>query len=137
MKEVVERYFEAWSKKPGETTPMVGIQRHVFVAETDTEATAGARSAYQTWYDSLTSLWRQFNTVPVRFAATLERALTIDAAIVGSPATVRAEVERHLAATGCNYFVGRFMYGNLTFEQARRSLALWSSEVMPKFLVTE
>jgi hypothetical protein len=27
----------------------------------------------------------------------------------------------------------RFMYGNLSYEQAARSLALWSSEVMPKF----
>jgi alkanesulfonate monooxygenase SsuD/methylene tetrahydromethanopterin reductase-like flavin-dependent oxidoreductase (luciferase family) len=134
MKEVVERYFEAWSKTSNEAKPMVGIQRHVFVAETDAEATARARAAYQTWYDSLTSLWRQFNTVPVRFAETLELALTIDAAIVGSPATVRAEVERHLSATGCNYFVGRFMYGNLSYEQASRSLSLWSTEVMPKFL---
>ena len=55
-----------------------------------------AAPAYKVWYDSLVSLWRQFNTVPVRFAETLERALTIDAAIVGSPATVRAEVERFL-----------------------------------------
>src|SRR5206468_4766738 len=70
-------------------------------------------------------------------AETLERALTIDAAIVGSPATVRAEVERHLAATGCNYFVGRFMYGNLSYEQASRSLAFWSTEVMPRFLSAE
>src|SRR4030095_5839924 len=116
---------------------MVGIQRHVFVAETDAEATARARAAYQAWYDSLTSLWRQFNTVPVRFAETLERALTIDAAIAGSPPTVRAEVERHLSATGCNYFVGRFMYGNLSYEQASRSLALWSGEVMPKLARAE
>ena len=109
----------------------------MFVAATDAEATAGARVAYQTWYDSLTSLWRQFNTVPMRFAETLERALTIDAAIVGSPVTVRAEVERHLSATGCNYFVGRFMYGNLTYEQASRSLALWSTDVMPRFMTSE
>lgn len=134
MKEVVERYFEVWDENAGGgTTPMVGIQRHVFVAESDTEAMAGARVAYKTWYDSLTSLWRQFNTVPARFAETLERALTIDAAIVGSPATVRAEVERHLAATGCNYFVGRFIYGNLAYEPAARSLALWGQEVMPHF----
>jgi len=134
MKEVVERYFEAWNAKAGGAAPMVGIQRHVFVAETDAEATAGARVAYKTWYDSLTSLWRQFNTIPARFAESLERALTIDAAIVGSPATVRAEVERHLAVTGCNYFVGRFIYGNLSYEHAARSLALWSAEVMPWFL---
>jgi len=46
-------------------------------------------------------------------------------------------VERHLSATGCNYFVGRFMYGNLTYEQASRSLALWSTDVMPRFMTSE
>jgi len=137
MKEVVDRYFEAVAVQPGGSAPMVGIQRHVFVAETDAEAIAVARVAYKSWYDSLVSLWRQFNTVPVRFAESLEGALAIDAAIVGSPATVRAEVERHLAATGCNYFVGRFIYGNLGFEQASRSLALWNSEVMSKLVHAE
>ena len=112
---------------------MIGLQRHVFVAETDAEAIAGARVAYKAWYDSLVSLWRQFNTLPFRFAESLERALAVDAAIVGSPATVRAEVERHLAATGANYFVGRFMFGNLGFEAAARSRALFSTEVMPRF----
>ena len=72
-------------------------------------------------------------SIPFRFAESLERALEIDAAIVGSPQTVRAEVERHLSATGCNYFVGRFIYGTLGYEQARRSLDLWSREVMPHF----
>src|SRR5438046_4854067 len=45
------------------------------------EAIAVARVAYKSWYDSLVSLWRQFNTVPVRFAESLEGALAIDAAI--------------------------------------------------------
>ncbi len=56
-----------------------------------------------------------------------------DAAIVGSPATVRAEIERHVAGTGCNYFVTRFAYGSLTHEESARSLALFTSEVMPHF----
>jgi alkanesulfonate monooxygenase SsuD/methylene tetrahydromethanopterin reductase-like flavin-dependent oxidoreductase (luciferase family) len=137
MKEVVDRYFEAMAVQPGGSMPMVGLQRHVFVAETDAEAVAGARAAYKAWYDSLVSLWRQFNTVPFRFAESLERALAVDAAIVGSPATVRAEVERHLATTGANYFVGRFMFGNLGFEPAARSLALFSTEVMPRFREAE
>src|SRR5262249_24883275 len=85
------------------------------------------------WYDNLVSLWRQFNTVPFRFAESLERALAVDAAIVGSPATLRAEVERHLATTGANYFVGRVMFGNLGFQPAARSLAAFSTEVLPRF----
>ena len=69
----------------------------------------------------------------MRFAETLDRAIEIDTAIVGSPATVRAEVERHLAASGGNYFVGRFVYGNMPFDAAMRSLDLFAREVMPHF----
>jgi alkanesulfonate monooxygenase SsuD/methylene tetrahydromethanopterin reductase-like flavin-dependent oxidoreductase (luciferase family) len=113
--------------------PYVGLQRSVFVADTDAEALRLARPAYQRWYESLTHLWRQFNTVPMRFAETLDRAIELDTAVVGSPATVRAEVERHLAASGCNYFVGRFVYGNMPFDAALRSLDLFAAEVMPHF----
>jgi alkanesulfonate monooxygenase SsuD/methylene tetrahydromethanopterin reductase-like flavin-dependent oxidoreductase (luciferase family) len=133
LKPLVERYFEAWSAPAGAPAPLVGVQRSVFVADTDAEALKLARPAYQRWYESLTHLWRQFNTVPMRFAETLDRAIEIDTAVVGSPATVRAEVERHVAASGCNYFVGRFLYGNPPFDAAMRSLDLFAREVMPSF----
>jgi alkanesulfonate monooxygenase SsuD/methylene tetrahydromethanopterin reductase-like flavin-dependent oxidoreductase (luciferase family) len=133
LKPLVERYFEAWRGDAGAPAPLVGAQRTVFVADSDTEALRLGRSAYQRWYESLTHLWRQFNTVPIRFAVTLDRAIEVDTAVVGSPATVRAEVERHLATSGCNYFVGRFVYGNVPFDAARRSLELFATEVMPHF----
>jgi len=132
LKTLVERFFEAWSGT-ADDAPLVGAQRHVYVAETDAEAMAIARPAYTVWYDSLTSLWRTFNTSPIRFADSLDRALEIDAAIVGSPETVRAELERHLTTSGCTYFVGRFMYGDLPFDRASRSLELFGREVMPHF----
>jgi alkanesulfonate monooxygenase SsuD/methylene tetrahydromethanopterin reductase-like flavin-dependent oxidoreductase (luciferase family) len=133
LKPLVERYFEAWTAPAGAPTPLVGLQRSVFVADTDAEALKLARPAYQRWYESLTHLWRQFNTVPMRFAETLDRAIEIDTAVVGSPATVRAEVERHLAASGGNYFVGRFVYGAMPFDAALRSIDLFAREVMPYF----
>ncbi|HET7339851.1 MAG TPA: LLM class flavin-dependent oxidoreductase [Methylomirabilota bacterium] len=131
LKQVVERYREAAGGRAD--TLLVGAQRHVLVADTDAEAMKLARPAYQRWYESLTSLWRTFNSIPLRFSETLERALENDVAIVGAPATVRAEVERHLATSGCNYFVGRFMYGNLPHDVARRSQELFAREVMPHF----
>jgi alkanesulfonate monooxygenase SsuD/methylene tetrahydromethanopterin reductase-like flavin-dependent oxidoreductase (luciferase family) len=133
LKPLVERYREACKPVAGAPAPLVGMQRSVFVADTDAEALRLARPAYQRWYESLTHLWRQFNTVPMRFADTLDGALQNDTAVVGSPATVRAEVERQVAATGCDYFVGRFVYGNLSFDAARRSLELFAGEVMPHF----
>jgi alkanesulfonate monooxygenase SsuD/methylene tetrahydromethanopterin reductase-like flavin-dependent oxidoreductase (luciferase family) len=131
LKQVVTRYTEAAGARAGAL--LAGAQRHVLVADTDAEAMRLARPAYARWYESLTSLWRAFNSIPLRFSETLERALDNDVAIVGSPATVRAGVERHVAATGCNYFVGRFMYGDLSYDAAARSLDLFAREVMPSF----
>ena len=129
LKQVVQSFLDAAAGQP----LLVGAQRHVLIADTDAEATKLARPAYQRWYENLTSLWRSFNSVPLRFSETLEKALENDVAIVGSPATVRAEVERHVAATGCNYFVGRFMYGNLPHDAAARSMDLFAREIMPHF----
>jgi alkanesulfonate monooxygenase SsuD/methylene tetrahydromethanopterin reductase-like flavin-dependent oxidoreductase (luciferase family) len=130
MKPVIERFFETWKGGAG-ATPLAGCQRHVYVADTDDEAAKIARPAYDVWYANLTRLWRVFGAVPFRFAESLDRALAIGTAIVGSPSTVRAEIERHVAASGCNYFVARFAYGSLSYEQSRRSLELFAREVMP------
>ena len=107
------------------------MQRHVVVADRDADALGSAREAYRRWYESLTQLWRQFGTVPMSFADSLEGAIQRDAAIVGSPETVRKEVERQLTVTGANYFVGRFLFGTLPLERALRSIELFSREVMP------
>jgi len=126
LAQVARSFYDAGGK-----SLLVGAQRHVLVADTDAEAMKLAQPAYQRWYESLTSLWRAFNSVPFRFSETLEKALANEVAIVGSPATVRAEVERHIAETGCNYFVGRFMYGNLPHDVAARSMELFARAVMP------
>jgi len=132
LRPIVDAYLGAWKgRAPG--AGLIGCGRHVYVADTDAEAMKIAAPAYRAWYESLVSLWRKFRSVPFHFAETLELAVAKDSAIVGSPATVRAEIERHLTETGCNYFVTRFAYGTLTHEQSARALALFTAEVMPRF----
>jgi len=133
MKTIVDAYMGARNGQTDGSAPLMGAQRHVFIADTDAEAVNAARGAYKVWYDSLSHLWRKFGSAPIRFAESLDGAMAIDAAIVGSPSTVRAEIERHLAETGVNYFVGRFIFGTLPFGQARRSMELFAREVMPHF----
>src|SRR5262249_57112182 len=124
LRPIVDAYFNAWDGK-GPGAGLMGCGRHIHVADTDAEAMKVAAPAYRAWYDSLVSLWRKFRSVPFHFAETLEIALAKDSAIVGSPATVRAEIERHLTETRCNYFVTRFAYGTLTHEHSARWLALF------------
>ena len=52
--------------------------------------------------------------------------------IVGSPDTVRREIEKQIREMGCNYMGMAFHYGTLTLDQVKRSLSLFAREVMAK-----
>jgi hypothetical protein len=53
--------------------------------------------------------------------------------IFGTPDFVCEEIKRHILESGCNYFVPRFAFGNLTQEEILRSYDLFVKEVMPHF----
>ena len=44
---------------------------------------------------------------------------------------MRAEIERQVAALGINYLLSYLFLGSMTLPEALRSLALFSTEVMP------
>lgn len=127
-----ERYREVWSRKHGAAPrPRLGISRHVVVADTDAEAEALARPAYAAWYASLTKLWRDFGSIPVRFARDFDEARQRGLAVAGTPARVREELEREVAASGCTYLVCRLMFGSLPEAAAAASIDRFAAEVMP------
>jgi len=53
-------------------------------------------------------------------------------AVAGTPDAVLQYVQEQMRATGANYFVGQFAFGDLTQEETLRSIALFSQEVMPR-----
>ncbi|HEU5322616.1 MAG TPA: LLM class flavin-dependent oxidoreductase, partial [Methylomirabilota bacterium] len=127
-----ERYREVWQRKHGGAPlPRLGLARHVVVAPTDAAAEAVARPGYAVWYANLTKLWRDFNALPIRFARDFDEARQRGIAVAGTPARVREEIERQVAASGCTYFVCRPTFGDMTEEAAAASLALFTAEVMP------
>lgn len=115
------------------TAPKIGIARHIYVAQTDAEAERIAGRAGAAWFRSFSKLWRDHGGQPMRYSSDLPGLKSVDAMVCGSPATVCAEIERQIAATGCNYFVCRFAYGDLTLDESRRSLDLFAAEVLPRF----
>jgi alkanesulfonate monooxygenase SsuD/methylene tetrahydromethanopterin reductase-like flavin-dependent oxidoreductase (luciferase family) len=64
---------------------------------------------------------------------TPEQAIDAEALLVGTVDTVRQYVERYVEESGANYFVGSFQWGDLTHEEASKSLRLFSERVMPQF----
>ena len=53
--------------------------------------------------------------------------------VAGSPASMRAYLDEYVE-TGANYFVCSFQWGDLTHEQAIRSIELFAAEVMPYYV---
>jgi alkanesulfonate monooxygenase SsuD/methylene tetrahydromethanopterin reductase-like flavin-dependent oxidoreductase (luciferase family) len=120
---------EAWNDTP---LPLMGLGRFIVVAETDAEALALARRAYPRWHASFTHLHRLHN-----YTASHPRPLDFDGiaevgqGVAGSPSTVLAFLREQLAATGSNYCVGQFAFGDLTLAETQRSITLFARDVMP------
>src|SRR5919198_7124 len=133
-----ERYRAAWREIHRETEgeaplPKIGIGRFVFVADTNAEALRVARRAYAKWHASFVYLsqlmgWKHRHPRPAEFDA-----IAADGrAVAGTPESVLQYVQDQVRATGANYFVGQFAFGDLTQEETLHSIALFSRQVMPR-----
>ena len=132
------RYRATWRPpRPGAKLPKLGLGRFIVVAETDAEAQRLARRAYLPWHKSFTHLPRlhgraQTHPRPPQWDGLVE----VGQGIAGSPKTVAAFLRAQLAETGCNYIVGQFAFGDLTCDEALRSIKLFADEVMPPLRAT-
>ena len=116
---------------------VIGVMRHVFVADTDAEAHRFAKAPMDTHLANLnwlrvkhgaTGLTSRLN---VPRGATYEDCLADGSAIAGSPQTVRAEIKRQAKELGINYLLTYMFLGTMSLYDALRSLQLFRSEVMP------
>jgi alkanesulfonate monooxygenase SsuD/methylene tetrahydromethanopterin reductase-like flavin-dependent oxidoreductase (luciferase family) len=116
----------------------IGVQRHIFVADTDREAHRFGKPAMDNHLENL--LWLRVKhgqsgataRLNVPRGADFEECVADGTAIAGSPETVRAELERQVETLGVNYLVAYLFLGTMSLPDALRSLQLFSTEVMPK-----
>jgi alkanesulfonate monooxygenase SsuD/methylene tetrahydromethanopterin reductase-like flavin-dependent oxidoreductase (luciferase family) len=141
VRPLVDRYRQTWEAhrhEPGRlnghvAAPKVGILRQVCVADTDDEAWAATRAAHGDWYRSITKLWHDHDDHTYDAFFAWEPSLQNETILFGSPARVREQLARLLEISHCNYVIGAFAWGTLSHEQTRRSLRLFTEEVMPAF----
>ena len=116
----------------------IGVQRHIFVADTDEEAKRFAKPAmdrhlaHLNWLRDLHGVSGLTTRLGVQRGADYEACVADGTVISGRPETVRAEIERQVDELGVNYLLTYLLLGTMTLAEALRSLALFSSEVMPK-----
>jgi alkanesulfonate monooxygenase SsuD/methylene tetrahydromethanopterin reductase-like flavin-dependent oxidoreductase (luciferase family) len=137
VRAIVAAYRAAWSASGRALTqlPLIGVGRHIVVAERASDALGLALEAYPQWLRSLLVLWRERGIEPpyVAYPLTAEQALRDGFMFAGTAAEVGAEIEALVAATGVNYLLCRFAFGELPVEAALRSIELFGGEVMPAF----
>lgn len=130
-----ERYRETWRKANGDQ-PMrkLGISRFVVVAENAGDALAAARRAYARWFDNFTYTARRhgYDITHAR-PADFDSMVAQGKAVAGTPPAVAEFVRSELAASGADYFVGQFAFGDLSPPETQESVALFARDVMPAF----
>jgi alkanesulfonate monooxygenase SsuD/methylene tetrahydromethanopterin reductase-like flavin-dependent oxidoreductase (luciferase family) len=109
--------------------PLISNTRHIYIAPTDEEAVAQATPAFLTWSDHISYLSGRFSDRP-RDSLALEKRMANGTALVGSPDTVRSQIQEMVDETGINYFLGVFYFGDLTLDQVQRSMDLFTSKVI-------
>ncbi|MFZ0423556.1 MAG: LLM class flavin-dependent oxidoreductase [Xanthobacteraceae bacterium] len=141
----IDAFKTALAKRGGPAQPKaefsggvaIGVQRHIFVADTDAEAQRFAKPAMDRHLAHLnwlrvkhgeTGLTSRLN---VPRGASFEACVADRTVIAGSPQTVRAELERQVEELGVNYLLTYLFLGTMSLAEALRSLQLFSAEVMP------
>jgi len=112
---------------------ILGIPRHIVVADTDEAALAMASRAWPMFHSHFYKLWRRYGTEPknVRPPPTLDPMIATGMAAIGSPDTVRKALSAQVRDGGINSVSGIFSFGDLTFDEVSRSVRLFADEVMP------
>jgi alkanesulfonate monooxygenase SsuD/methylene tetrahydromethanopterin reductase-like flavin-dependent oxidoreductase (luciferase family) len=144
---VRSRYEELWEESrrepdhlnPHVTEPKIGSSQYVCIADTDDEARRIGRRALGLLAGLLK---RSVETVPPHLqdpdkpgpttplVEAVERGGP-DVLVCGSPETVRDHFVAYAAEGQANYIVINAPFGDMTMEEADRTLDLFTSEVMP------
>jgi len=116
----------------------IGVQRHIFVDETDDKAKAWAKPAMDNHLSNINWLRNKHGVTATAIrmrnvrGTTFEECVAEGTAIAGSPRTVLAEIEKQHAQIGFNYLLTYLFLGTMSAGNAMRSLGLFTAEVMPK-----
>lgn len=136
MRGITDRYRAEWAAlgNAAEELPLMGVGRHIVVAETRKEALEIAKRGYRKWRDSFLLLWNRHGMLPsphALFPEQFEEAEAQGRAVAGTAEHVREFVQKSIDDGGLNYLLCRFAFGDITCDEALQSVQLFSRHVKP------
>jgi alkanesulfonate monooxygenase SsuD/methylene tetrahydromethanopterin reductase-like flavin-dependent oxidoreductase (luciferase family) len=128
--EIIRKYLDEAARSGQDL--LAGVCRFIVVADTTAEALKIARRAYPYWHKSFYHLFAINNIRPVQaWPSDFDAMAEDELAFAGSPDDLAATLGSHLDRTAANYCVGQFVFGDMTADESRRSIDLFSQKVMP------
>ena len=130
-----DRFREVWREVHGDgdaALPKIGLGRFVVAADDDKAALRIARRAYPVWHRSFNHLFRLRGSSPThQRPSDFDGVIASGQGIAGSPDTVRTFLRSQLDTAGANYLIGQFAFGDISLDEALRSVDLFSEQVVP------
>ncbi|HET6608198.1 MAG TPA: LLM class flavin-dependent oxidoreductase [Rhodopila sp.] len=136
MRALTDAYRAEWERAGNDPKdlPLMGVGRHVVVAETEKEALELARVGYDKWRASFLKLWLAHGMMPSPAAVFPERYEDAEAqgrAVAGTPDKVATFLQRTASEAGLNYLLCRFAFGDMPADASLQSIDLFTRHVMP------
>lgn len=134
VRELTDLYRMEWRKgdRDPATLPFLGLSRHVVVAESSAEAKSIAARAYLPWRRHIEKLWKERGVpFPLALPDDYEPLHASGLGIAGTPSEVASAIASQAEIGGLTYFCARLAFGDMSYEEAARSVELFTREVMP------
>jgi alkanesulfonate monooxygenase SsuD/methylene tetrahydromethanopterin reductase-like flavin-dependent oxidoreductase (luciferase family) len=135
VRTITDAYRSEWARlgKPTETLPLLGVSRHVVIADTQREALDIAGPAYAEWRHSLLLLWEERGvTAPaISYPPSAAEAISGGFMFAGTASAVREAIGGLISSTGISYLLCRLAFGCMPVEASLRTVEQLADEVMP------
>jgi alkanesulfonate monooxygenase SsuD/methylene tetrahydromethanopterin reductase-like flavin-dependent oxidoreductase (luciferase family) len=133
---IFERYRLEWKKlgRASDELPLMGISRHVVLAETTSAAARTVERAYRSWLRHMELLWvRNGTKLPLGLPQEIGPLLEARAAFAGTASDFKRFLEEQIRSTGASYFVCDVAFGDLAPEESLQTIKLLGEQVIPHF----
>jgi alkanesulfonate monooxygenase SsuD/methylene tetrahydromethanopterin reductase-like flavin-dependent oxidoreductase (luciferase family) len=133
---IIDKYRAEWKNfgRSDDKLPLMGILRHVVLAETDATAIRTAERAYRLWLNHMELLWTRHGAkLPLGLPAEIGPLLEARVAFAGTITAFKSFLDDQISSTGANYFVCDVAFGNITPEESMRTISLLGDNIIPLF----
>jgi alkanesulfonate monooxygenase SsuD/methylene tetrahydromethanopterin reductase-like flavin-dependent oxidoreductase (luciferase family) len=133
---IVDRFRAEWKAlgQPQDPPPLIGLNRHIVLADREDDARRVIERAYRRWRRHMEILWVQHgHQFPLALPQDVGPLLADGGAFAGTAAGARQYIAEQIEMSGANYFICGISFGDITLEEGMRTVELLGREVMPEF----